>query len=103
MSVRRSFWRQRRILETCGISKSLNISVYIYPPLVLDVIHLYLDIGTKYMVFSLPDVTMRMLLPICESFRHPSKQFWHGYSVLLPKDYRLVSRVGFLVNPPRTG
>ena len=46
---------------------SLNLSSFIYPPLVLDVTNLSLDIGTQYMVFSFPDVTMTMVLPVCES------------------------------------
>ena len=49
------------------VSISLNLSSFIYPPLVLDVTNLSLDIGTQYMVFSFPDVTMTMVLPVCES------------------------------------
>ena len=48
------------------VSISLNLSSFINPPLVLDVTNLSLDIGTQYMVFSFPDVTMTMVLPVCE-------------------------------------
>ena len=47
------------------VSISLNLSSFIYPPLVLDVTNLSLDIGTQYMVFSFPDVTMTMVLIDC--------------------------------------
>ena len=49
------------------VSISLNLSSFIYPPLVLDVTNLSLDIGTQYMVFGFPDVTVTMVLPVCES------------------------------------
>ena len=49
------------------VSISLNLSSFIYPPLVLGVTNLYLGIDTQYMLFSFPDVTMTMVLPVCES------------------------------------
>ena len=49
------------------VSISLNLSSFIYPPLVLDVTNLSLDIGTQYMLFGFPDVTVTMVLPVCES------------------------------------
>ena len=45
-----------------AVSISLNLSSFIYPPLVLGVTNLSLDIGTQF-----PYVTMKMVLPICES------------------------------------
>ena len=46
---------------------ALNLSSFIYPPLVLDIANLSLDIGTHSMVFSFPGVTMTVGLSICES------------------------------------
>ena len=70
MSLCRSVGRSGSSVEFSRyvvVSISLNISSFIYPPLVLDVTNLSLDIGTQYIVFSLPDVTMTMVLPVCES------------------------------------
>ena len=49
------------------VSIPLNPSSFIYPLLVLDVTNLSLGIDTQYMLFSFPDVTMTMVLPVCES------------------------------------
>ena len=48
-------------------SIALNLSSFIYPPLVLDIANLSLDVGTQSMVFSFPGVTMTVGLPICDS------------------------------------
>ena len=45
-----------------AVSISLNLSRFIYPPLDVDVANLSLDIGTQFMVFSFPNVTMTMVL-----------------------------------------
>ena len=50
-----------------AVNRALNLSSFIYPPLVLDIANLSLDIGTQSMVFSFPGVTMTVGLPICES------------------------------------
>ena len=50
-----------------AVSIALNLSSFIYPPLVLDIANLSLDIGTQSMVFSFPGLTMTVGLPICES------------------------------------
>ena len=50
-----------------AVSISLNLSSFSYPPLVLDVMNLSLDISPQYMVLGFPDVRMTMVLPVCES------------------------------------
>ena len=93
MSLCRSVYRSGGSVEFSRhvlVNISLNLSSFIYPPRVLDVTNLSLDIGTQYMVFSFPDVTVTMVLLVCESLTFAFYQ----------KDYRLVSRVAFLVNPP---
>ena len=51
-----------------AVSIDLNLSSFIYPPLVLDIATTFsLYIGTQFMVFSFPAVTMTVGLPICES------------------------------------
>ena len=50
-----------------AVSIALNLSSFIYPPLVLDIANLSLDISTQSMVFSFPGVTMTVGLPICEA------------------------------------
>ena len=50
-----------------AVSIALNLSSFIYPPLVLDIANLSLDIGTQSLVFSFPGLTMTVGLSICES------------------------------------
>ena len=50
-----------------AVSIALNFNSFIYPPIVLDIANLSLDIGTQYMVFSFPSVTMTVGLPIGDS------------------------------------
>ena len=43
---------------------SWNFSGFVYPPLALDVANLSLDVVMQFLVFSFPDVTMTVVLPI---------------------------------------
>ena len=70
MSLCRSVDRSGGSIELSrhvAVSIALNLSSFIYPPLVLDIANLSLDIGTQSMVFSFQGVTMMVGLPICES------------------------------------
>ena len=70
MSLCRSVDRSGGSIELSrhvAVSIALNLSSFIYPPLILDIANLSLDIGTQSMIFSFPGVTMTVGLPICES------------------------------------
>ena len=78
VSVRISFWWQ--FSRHVAVSIALNLSSFIYPPLVLDITNLSLDVGTHSMVFSFPGVTMTVGLPICESLTFASYQSFDQFA-----------------------